>query len=44
MRRYAECLRTDEWPGYPDEVVDIALPHYAWGQIDEQLAELEGAA
>jgi hypothetical protein len=44
MRRYAECLRTDEWPGYPDEVVDIALPHYAWRQIDDELAELEGAA
>lgn len=43
-RRYAECLRTGEYPGYPDQVIDIALPHYAWGQIDEQLSEMEAVA
>lgn len=40
LKRYAECLETDEWPGYPDRVMDIALPHYARAQIDEQLSEV----
>jgi hypothetical protein len=26
-----------EWWGYPDEVRDISLPAYAWGQLDEQV-------
>lgn len=41
LARYAECVERNEWPSYPDEVQDIALPHYAWAQIDE---ELSGAA
>lgn len=35
LRRYAECLEADVWPCYPDEVQDIALPHWAWSQIEE---------
>ena len=26
---YAECLRTDCWPGYKDEVQQIQLPRWA---------------
>ena len=32
---YAECVRTGEWPGYSNDIMDIALP--AWGarQLDQ---------
>lgn len=36
LARYAECMAKDEWPGYPEDVNDIALPDYAWGQISEE--------
>lgn len=42
LRQYAECLEKDEWPGYPDEVRDIALPDWAWRQIDDDIKELTG--
>lgn len=35
--RYAECTRRGEWPAYPDTVRDIALPPYAWAQIEEEM-------
>ncbi len=28
-RLYAECLQTDTWPGYPDEVVSLQPPMFA---------------
>lgn len=40
LRRYAECMATNSWPAYPEEVTDIALPPWAWSVID---SELEGA-
>jgi hypothetical protein len=43
LARYHECVTTNTWPGYPDAVQDIALPAYAWGQIDEDLQNLEEA-
>lgn len=39
LRRYGQCLATDTWPAYPDEVQDIALPPWAWTQIDEEITE-----
>ena len=30
---YRKCLETNEWPGFPDRVVDIALPAWAWSQV-----------
>lgn len=39
--RYRECLATDTWPGYGDGVQDIALPAYAWSQIDEDVGGAE---
>lgn len=30
IQRFAECLEKNEWPGYPDEVVTVGLPSYAW--------------
>lgn len=32
-RRYAECLATDKWPGYSEDVQDIALPDWAWDRV-----------
>lgn len=40
LMRYAECKARNEWPGFPDEVVDVALPDYAWRQIDDELQEV----
>lgn len=40
LRLYAKCMETNEWPAYPDAFQDVALPHYAWAQIDEDLQEI----
>lgn len=40
LSKYAECMARNEWPGFPDEVVDVALPDYAWRQIDDELQEV----
>lgn len=37
LRRYAECLETDTWPGYSGEVQDVGLPSWAWDQLEEQV-------
>jgi hypothetical protein len=39
---YAECTESGVFPAYPDEVQDIALPNYAWSQIDDDLAHTKG--
>jgi hypothetical protein len=31
--QYAECIRTDNWPGYPDEAEMIGLPEWAYRRI-----------
>lgn len=36
-RRYTECLETNLWPAYSDEVRDIGLPIYAYKQIDDEV-------
>ncbi len=28
LKRYAECLSKDEWPGYEDSIIDLWLPSY----------------
>ncbi len=35
---FARCVERNEWPGYKAsrKVVPIALPHWAWGQIEEE--------
>ncbi|MEK6880139.1 MAG: hypothetical protein AABY22_11045, partial [Nanoarchaeota archaeon] len=30
----AKCQKTGIWPGYADEVQDIALPPWAWSKIE----------
>ena len=37
---YAKCVKTDEWPGYPDEAQEIHLPPWAWKRGDDELQEL----
>ena len=34
---FAECLATDEWPGYADDVVTLDLPGWAEGQLQRDL-------
>lgn len=29
LNRYAECVKTNQWPGYPDKVQPLSLPNYA---------------
>lgn len=36
LRRYAECLRTDSWPGYTDGIEDISIPKYGIADMEEQ--------
>lgn len=35
LARYAECVERDEWPCYPQDVQDIALPAWAYNQVEE---------
>lgn len=38
LRRYAECVEKNEWPGYSEDIVDVTLPDYAWTVIDQELS------
>jgi hypothetical protein len=29
LRRYAECLERDNWPGYSEKIIDISVPEWA---------------
>jgi hypothetical protein len=37
-QRWAECMRTGHWPGYPAGSTQISLPPWAWAAIDEMEA------
>lgn len=39
LARYAECERTDEWPCYTEDVVDIGVPRWADAQVERDLEE-----
>lgn len=34
LMRFKECKKKNHWPGYSEKLIDIALPHYAWSQIE----------
>jgi hypothetical protein len=34
LRTYAMCETLNEWPAFGDDVKDIAIPAYAWTQLD----------
>ena len=36
LRKYAECMRTDIWPGYTDGIEDISIPKYGVTDMEEQ--------
>lgn len=37
LKLYHECVTTDHWPGYTDEVVDVALPDWSWSVLDTEI-------
>lgn len=39
LKTYAMCTTLGEWPAYSHEVQPIALPPWAWNQIDEETAD-----
>lgn len=42
---WAECLRTDKWPGYPREVQRPEAPQWALMQdMEEQMTKIEGGS
>jgi len=38
LRRYAECLESGEWPGYPNEHEFLSLAGYAYDSMDLEAA------
>lgn len=42
LRRLADCFERDEWPGHPQEITSVTLPHFAWQRVDEELAGYGG--
>lgn len=41
LRKYAECLRTNNWPGYTDGVEDISIPQYGVTDMEENYGTAE---
>jgi hypothetical protein len=39
LAQYQQCVGSGVWPGYPDEILDIALPTWAWNQIELEAAD-----
>lgn len=39
LRIYAECKRTDTWPGYTQGIEDISIPDYAINSMEETYGE-----
>ena len=40
LRKYARCQHTGVWGGYPDRVLDVALPDWGWAKRDEEIKAL----
>jgi len=40
MDRVVECMASGRWPGRHEEIVDLVLPPWAWGE-DEDMIEVE---
>lgn len=41
LRRYAECMRTNSWPGYTEGIEDISIPEYASNNMTEEYGIIE---
>mgnify|MGYP000932306692 CR=1 FL=1 len=39
LAQYDECLKADEWAGYPEGVQDIAIPSWALNKLEEEYYE-----
>lgn len=38
LTEIARCQETNHWPGHPQDIRSISLPHYAWAKVDEEIA------
>lgn len=38
---YAECLATDEWPGYGDDTLTTQVPAWWWASVDDDIEWIE---
>lgn len=36
LRKYAECMKTDHWPGYTNGIEDISLPDYILKDMEDE--------
>lgn len=43
LDRYKQCIDTDTWPGYSDQIEDIAIPAYGFQQADTEMREAQRA-
>lgn len=41
LQLYHECTTADEWPCYPTDVRDVAIPEWAWRTMDAQTQTIE---
>lgn len=39
LDRYKQCIETDTWPGYSDQIEDISIPEYGFQQADAEMRE-----
>lgn len=39
LATYGRCVETNTWPGYSENIEDIAIPAYAWNQIEQEVKE-----
>lgn len=39
LDRYAECERTDEWPGYSGEITELAFKRWSYAEIEAPVEE-----
>jgi hypothetical protein len=37
LKTYAQCVKTGRWPGYAETFQPLDLPHYGYGQVDEEV-------
>lgn len=38
LEEIAKCESSGRWPGHPQDIRSISLPHYAWTRVDEEIA------
>lgn len=39
IKKFAECKRTNNWPGYTEKIEAITLPEYAMNKLEEKYGE-----